>query len=54
MGTGLQKLFNAVREFDTYIAANQALIPDYGDRYRNHETINTAFSESRVNPLLSK
>lgn len=49
-----QKLLKAVREFGAYIAANQAFIPDYGDRYRNHETITTAFVESAVNHLVSK
>jgi hypothetical protein len=49
-----QKLFKAVREFGAYIAANQAFIPDYGDRYRNRETITTAFVESAVNHLVSK
>ena len=49
-----QKLFKAVREFGAYIAANQAFIPDYGDRYRNKETITTAFVESAVNHLVSK
>ena len=49
-----QKLLKAVREFGTYIATNQAFIPDYGDRYRNKETISTAFAESAVNQLVSK
>ena len=49
-----QKLLRAVREFGNYIAANQACIPDYGDRYRNHETISTAFTESAVNQLVSR
>jgi hypothetical protein len=49
-----QKLLKAIREFGTYIATNQAFIPDYGDRYRNHETISTAFTESAVNQLVSK
>jgi hypothetical protein len=49
-----QKLLKAVREFGAYIAANQAFIPDYGDRYRNRETITTAFVESAVNHLVSK
>jgi len=42
-----QKLFKSVREFGAYLAANQAFIPDYGDRYRN-KTIATAFVESPV------
>ena len=49
-----QKLLRAVREFGNYIAANQACIPDYGDRYRNHERISTAFTESAVNQLVSR
>jgi len=49
-----QKLLKAVREFGAYIATNQAFIPDYGDRYRNKETISTAFAESAVNQLVSK
>ena len=49
-----QKLLKAVRDFGTYIATNQAFIPDYGDRHRNHETISTAFTESAVNQLVSK
>jgi hypothetical protein len=38
----------------TYIEANQALIPNYGDRYRHDETISTAFVESTVNYVVSK
>jgi hypothetical protein len=49
-----QRLLKAIREFGGYIAANQAFIPDYGDRYRNKETITTAFVESAVNHLVSK
>ena len=30
-----KKLEKAVREFRTYIAANQTFIPNYGDRYRH-------------------
>jgi hypothetical protein len=43
-----------IREFGSYIAANQAYIPDYGDRYRNGERISTAFAESAVNQLVSR
>ena len=49
-----KKLEKAVREFRTYIAANQAFIPNYGDRYRHGETISTAFVESTVNYVVSK
>jgi len=43
-----------IREFGNYIAANQAFIPDYGDRHRNGERISTAFAESAVNQLVSR
>jgi len=47
-----QKLLKAIREFGACIATKQAFIPDYGDRYRNKETISTAFAESAVNQLV--
>jgi len=49
-----KKLLKAAREFEGYIAANAGFIPDYGDRYRNEETITTAFVESTVNQVVSK
>jgi hypothetical protein len=49
-----RKLLKAVREFRTYIGANRHFIPNYGDRYRNGETISTAFVESTVNQVVSK
>jgi hypothetical protein len=49
-----KKLLKAVREFGGYIEANQAFIPNYGDRYRHGETISTAFVESTVNQVVSK
>lgn len=49
-----KKLEKAVREFHSYIEANQAFIPNYGDRYRHDETISTAFVESTVNYVVSK
>lgn len=48
------KLQKAVRELHGYIVANQAFIPNYGDRYRHDETISTAFVESTVNYVVSK
>jgi hypothetical protein len=50
----VQKLLKAMREFHHYIAANQASIPNDGDRYRHGETISTAFAESTVNQVISK
>ncbi len=36
------------------ITANEAFIPNYGDRYRYGEVISTAFVESTVNQVISK
>ena len=41
-------------EFDTYIAANQTLIPNYGERWRNEEAVATGFVASAVNQIVSK
>jgi hypothetical protein len=48
------KLLRTIREFGSYIADNQAYIPDYGDRHRNGERISSAFAESAVNQLVSR
>ena len=50
----IQKMLQAVREFNGYITANENYIVNYGDRYRNGETISTAFVESTVNEVISK
>jgi hypothetical protein len=44
-----RKLLKAVRAFETYITRNRALIPNYGERYRQGNTIATSFVESAVN-----
>jgi hypothetical protein len=49
-----QKLLKSVGEFHHYIVANQAFIPNYGDRYRHGERIATSFAESTVNQVISK
>jgi hypothetical protein len=48
------KLLGAVEEFHVYIDNNQDCIPNYGERYRQGETITTAFVESTVNQVISK
>ena len=48
------KFRKAQDEFDTYIEANQRLIPNYGEFWRNEETIATGFVESVVNQIVSK
>lgn len=49
-----RKLRRALREFEIYITNNQTFIPNFGERYRNHERISTAFVESTVNQVISK
>jgi hypothetical protein len=49
-----QKLRKALDEFDTYVVVNEALIPNYGERWRNEEAIATGFVESAVNQIVSK
>ena len=41
-------------EFDTYIRNNQKFIPNLGERYRQGDTISTAFVESTINQAVSK
>ena len=48
------KLRKALDEFATFIVVNQPLIPNYGERWRNEETIATGFVESAVNQIVSK
>jgi len=49
-----RKLSKAVAEFDGYIRANGAWIPNFGERWRSGETISSAFVESTVNQVVSK
>jgi 6-phosphogluconate dehydrogenase (decarboxylating) len=53
-GENGQKLRKALDEFDRYIAVNQPLIANYGERWRNEEAIATGFVESAVNQIVSK
>lgn len=50
----IQKLLKGVYELRTYIENNRAYIPNFGERYRNGDTISTAFVESTVNQVISK
>ncbi len=43
-----------MHEFASYVSANRAFIPNYGERYRYGEPISTAFVESTVNQVISK
>jgi hypothetical protein len=49
-----RKLLKAVRAFETYVTNHRAFIPNYGERYRQRETISTGFTESAVNQVVSK
>ena len=48
------KLYRSVTEFDTYIRNNRDFIPNYGERYRQGDTITTSFVESTINQVVSK
>ena len=50
----MQKVAKGIGEFETYIRNNEEFIPNFGERYRNGETISTAFVESTVNQVISK
>jgi hypothetical protein len=50
----LAKLVKSIYEFRVYIENNASFIPNYGERWRNGETISTAFVESTVNQVISK
>lgn len=49
-----EKLAVSLAEFETYIRNNQGSIPNYGERYRQGETISTAFVESTINQVVSR
>jgi len=49
-----EKLAAGMAEFQTYIRNNQESIPNYGERYRQGETISTAFVESTINQVVSR
>jgi hypothetical protein len=48
------RLLKMMTEFGGYIRANARCIPNYGEKYRNGETISSAFVESAVNQVVSK
>jgi hypothetical protein len=49
-----RKVFHSLEEFLTYIRNNSEYIPNFGERYRNGETVSTAFVESTINQVVSK
>ena len=48
------KLGQGIGEFETYIRNNIEFIPNFGERYRQGETVSTAFVESTINQVVSK
>ncbi len=52
--TAAAKLQRSVTEFDTYVRNNHHFIPNFGERYRQGDTIRTAFVESTINQVVSK
>jgi hypothetical protein len=48
------RLATAVAEFRTYIRNNRGSIRNFGERYRQGETISTAFVESTINQVVSR
>lgn len=50
----MRKLLTAIGEFQSYIAANNASLINYGERYRSGERISSAFVEATVNTVVSK
>ncbi len=49
-----EKVADGLVEFETYIRNNCEFIPNFGERYRNGETISTAFVESTINQVVSR
>jgi hypothetical protein len=48
------KLAAGVADLRTYIRNNCGSIPNYGERYRQGETISTAYGESTINQVVSR
>jgi hypothetical protein len=49
-----EKLSCGMTEFEIYIRNNRKFIPNFGERYRQGETITTAFVESTINQVVSR
>ena len=49
-----EKLSAGLTEFEIYIGNNRESIPNYGELYRQEETISTAFVESTINQVVSR
>src|ERR1700686_3229215 len=49
-----KKVVAGLDDFRTYICNNREFIPNFGERYRQGETISTAFVESTINQVVSR
>ena len=49
-----EKIATGVTDFETYIRNNCEFISNFGERYRQGETISTAFVESTINQVVSR
>jgi hypothetical protein len=49
-----EKLACGMTEFEIYIRNNKDFVPNFGERYRQGETITTAFVESTINQVVSR
>ena len=49
-----EKLAGGVAEFEIYIRNNREFIPNFGERYRNGDTISTALIESTINEVVTR
>ena len=49
-----EKMAAGLTEFEIYICNNRDFIPNFGERYRQGETISTAFVESTINQVVSR
>ena len=49
-----EKLAAGISDLRTYIGNNLGSIPNYGERYRQGETISTAYVESTINQVVSR
>ncbi len=50
----IKPLRKAASEFETYIANNRHMIPNYAERHRYGERVSTGFVESTVNTVVGK
>jgi hypothetical protein len=50
----MERLLKGVKELSTYTENNRHFLVNHGERYRNGETISSAFVESTVNWVIAK